>query len=141
MKFQLISLGGVKFDDEAYEVLIPTNDGDIAVLTNHEPLISSLRPGVIKIRRKASDKDDVREVFASYGGVLEVKEGGFVRVLVDAADNSEDINAAEAQKALEAAEKMKVDAKDKVALDHAQALIDRHTVRLNVAGLKRRHKG
>lgn len=133
MIFQLISLDGMKFDGEAYEVLIPTTDGDIAVLHNHEPLISALRPGVISVRSKVGGEP---EIFASYGGVLEVQEGGFVRVLVDAAEHGEEISTAEAQKALEAAQKLKADAKDQVSLDHAQALIDRQIVRLNVANLK-----
>jgi F-type H+-transporting ATPase subunit epsilon len=141
MIFQLISLDGLKFDGDAYEVLVPTTDGDIAVLHNHEPLISALRPGIITVRKKASDSNDSREVFAAYGGVLEVQEGGFVRVLVDSAEHSEDINAAEAQKALEAAEKHKAEAKDQVSLDHAQHLIDRQVVRLNVANLKIKRRG
>jgi hypothetical protein len=35
---------------------------------------------------------------------------------------------------------MKAEAKDQVSLEHAQALVDRTRVRLQVAGLKRRHR-
>jgi hypothetical protein len=36
--------------------------------------------------------------------------------------------------------KMKSEAKDQVSLDHAQQMVDRSAVRLQVAGLKRRHR-
>ncbi len=45
-----------------------------------------------------------------------------------------------AQKAFELAQKMKSEAKDQVSLEHAQTLIDRSSVRLQVAGLKRRRR-
>jgi hypothetical protein len=35
---------------------------------------------------------------------------------------------------------MKAEAKDEISLDHAQALVDRSSVRLHVAGIKRRHR-
>jgi hypothetical protein len=58
---------------------------------------------------------------------------------VDEADHADDISEAEAKAALERAQKMKVEAKDQVSLEHAQALVDRSSVRLQVAALKRRH--
>jgi F0F1-type ATP synthase epsilon subunit len=60
--------------------------------------------------------------------------------LVDEADHADEINEAEVQKALERAQKMKAEAKDQVSLEHAQQLVDRQAVRLQVAGLKRRHQ-
>jgi len=35
---------------------------------------------------------------------------------------------------------MKAEAKDQISLEHAQSMVDRQTVRLQVAGLKRRHQ-
>ncbi|MEI9913966.1 MAG: ATP synthase delta/epsilon chain alpha-helix domain-containing protein [Candidatus Saccharibacteria bacterium] len=60
--------------------------------------------------------------------------------MVDEADSADDINVSEAQAALERAKKMKTEAKDQISLEHAQSLVDRHEVRLHVAGLKRRHQ-
>ena len=42
---------------------------------------------------------------------------------------------------MERAKQMKAEATDEVSLEHAQALVDRHSVRLQVAGLKRRGSG
>lgn len=137
--FQLVSISGKKFDEDVYEVILPTLDGEIGVLQDHMPLVSVAKTGVIVVRRQPKDSDLQREFFATNGGVIEVSDNT-LRVLVDEADHTDDINEAETQKALERAQKMKAEAKDEVSLEHAQALIDRQQVRLQVAGLKRRHQ-
>ncbi len=138
-RFQLVSLSGKQFDDDVYEVVLPTLDGEIGVLQDHMPLISVATTGAIAVRRDPKDRDDQREYFASSGGVVEVANNR-LRVLVDEADHANAINETEVQKALDRAQKMKAEAKDQVSLEHAQQLVDRHAVRLQVAGLKRRHQ-
>lgn len=137
--FQLVSLSGKQFDEEVYEVVLPTMDGEIGVLKDHMPLVSVAKVGVIAVRRNAKDKDSDLIYFAINGGAIEVSDNE-LRVLVDDADNADELNESEVEKALALAQKMKAEAKDEVSLEHAQELVDRHTVRLNVAGLKRRHK-
>jgi len=137
--FQLVSLSGKQFDDDVYEVVLPTLDGEIGVMKDHMPLVSVAKVGVVAVRRDQKDSDSQREYFAINGGAIEVSDNQ-LRVLVDDADNADEISESEVQKALELAKKMKAEAKDEVSLEHAQELVDRHTVRLNVAGLKRRKK-
>jgi len=138
MKFQLITLNGFTFNDDAYSVVLPTADGEITVLGQHEPLMSALKSGVITIRKNASDTENRLDHYATYGGVLEVTKEA-VRVLVDEADSSDDINEQEAKRAHEEAQKLVANAKNQVDLEHAQAVVDRHAVRLQVAELRRRH--
>ena len=137
--FQLVSISGMKFDDEVHEVVLPTLDGEIGILQNHMPLVSVATTGAIAIRRQPRDSDTQREFFATNGGVIDIQDNT-VRVLVDEADHADDINEAEVQKALERAQKMKAEAKDQISLEHAQTLVDRQSIRLQVAGLKRRHQ-
>jgi len=137
--FELVALSGKKFDEEVYEVVLPTLDGEIGVLSHHMPLVSVATTGAIMVRRNPKDSDAKREFFATNGGVIEVADNT-LRVLVDEADHADELNEAEVQKALERAHKMKAEAKDQVSLEHAQALVDRQAVRLHVAGLKRRHQ-
>jgi len=137
--FQLVALSGTKFDDDVYEVTLPTLDGEIGVLQDHMPLVSVATTGAIAVRREPRDADHEREFFATNGGVIEVS-GNTLRVLVDEADHADDINEAEAEAAHERARAMLAEAKDQVSLEHAQSLVDRHAVRLQVAGLKRRHQ-
>lgn len=138
--FQLVSLGGVKFDEDVYEVTLPTLDGQIGVLDHHMPLVSVASDGMIAVRHKPTDPDDFRDYFAVSGGVIEVANN-VLTVLVDEADHADEVDAAEAQKAYDRAQKMKSEAKDQVSLEHAQSLVDRQAVRLQVAGVKRRRRG
>lgn len=139
INFQLVSLDGVKFSEDVYEIILPTMDGEIGVLPAHMPLISVAQRGVISVRRDKSHPDDMMIHFAVSGGAIEVT-GNSLRVLVDEADGSDEISEEEAREAHARALKLKSEAKDQVSLDQAQALIDRSAVRLQVAGLKRRSR-
>ncbi len=139
IKFQLVSLDGVKFSDDVYEITLPTMDGIIGVMPGHMPLISVAKRGIIYVRKNQVDRDDMREIFAISGGAVEVT-GDSLSVLVDEADASDEINEEEAKAALERAKKLKADAKDQVSLEQAQSLVDRSAVRLQVAGLRRRRR-
>ncbi|HVI69529.1 MAG TPA: ATP synthase F1 subunit epsilon [Magnetospirillaceae bacterium] len=136
MKLEFVTLAGAKLQQDVYEVILPTADGNIAVFPQHMPLVTTLVAGVITVRHKKGDADDAREVFASNGGVAEIT-GKSVRILVDEADRAEDIVEHEAKEALAAAHTLKAEAKDEIELERAEALIDRQAVRLKVAELRR----
>jgi F-type H+-transporting ATPase subunit epsilon len=139
MRFQLVSLDGIKFSEDAYSVILPTAAGQITLLPGHEPLLSVVVPGVITIRRDKSDPDHHLEHYATYGGVLEVTPDG-AKVLVDEATAGDEVSEAEAQKAHQHALDLLKNAKDQVELERAQSLVDRHAARLDLARIRRRHQ-
>lgn len=139
LKFQIITLSGIKFDEEVFQVQLPTPDGNIGVFLNHMPLVSLAVPGVIAVRRRERDSDDKVEYFATDGGVIEILDNT-IRVLSDEAVHAEDVHEESTRKALRVAEEAYKNAKDKVSLDKAQAMIDRQAVRLDVAKYKRRRR-
>ncbi len=139
MRFILTAISGNKYDGEAYEVVLPTKDGRIGVLSNHMPLFSVIAPGAIAVRKNAHDPDTALEYYATYGGAIEVSDNT-LKVLVDEAHQPDEINEAETREAIKRAEKILGEAKDQASLEHAQALVDRQLVRLHVAGLRRRHR-
>lgn len=139
MKLELITLDGVKVSEDVYEVMIPTPDGMIAVFPGHQRIVTLADNGVISIRHKKSDPDDYMSHFASYGGVVSVNPTT-VRILVDQADTADDILEEEARAALERAKELRDNVKDLEDLEKAKAEIDRHAVRLKVAGLRRRKR-
>lgn len=138
MNLELITLLGKKVDQDVYEVVIPTADGEIAVFPGHEPLVSIAVPGAIAVRYKKGDPDSKLDYFAVSGGIVEVSQKG-VRILVDEADHGDDIIESESKAALARAIEMRDTAKDQVELEKAHQLVDRHMVRLKVADLRRRH--
>lgn len=140
MHLQLITLSGVRVDEEAYELIAPTAAGEIAVFPGHEPIVTLVVPGTLSVRHKKSDPDKDLQFYAISGGILEINPK-FIRLLVDEADHGEDIIEAESKAALDRALKMHEEAHNQVDLDKARELIDRHQVRLRVADLhRRRHK-
>lgn len=139
LKFELVTLDGAKFGEEVFEVILPTNDGYIAIFPEHMPLVSIAVPGVISVRRKRTDPDSRLEYFATNGGIIEVGDNK-VRVLVDEADREDEINEQEAQKAFDHARELAKEAKDNLSLQQAQSLVDRQAVRLQVASLRRQKR-
>lgn len=139
MKLELITLDGPKISNDVYEVLVPTPDGVIAILPGHERIVTLAVNGVISIRHEKSDSDDQMEHFATYGGIVEVNPTR-IRVLVDEADTADDIIEEESRAAYDRAVKLRESVKDLEELEKAKAEIDRHAVRLKVAGLRRRKR-
>ena len=139
MQLELITLLGEKLNESVYEVMLPTQDGDIAVFPGHEALVSLARPGVLGVRKNKGDADNKIEYFAITGGVIEVT-GERVRVLVDAADTGADISEAQSQAALDAAVKLRDQAASQVELEKAVQMVERQAARLRVAELHRRRR-
>jgi F-type H+-transporting ATPase subunit epsilon len=139
MHLKLVTLTGTKFEDEVYEVVLPTLDGEIGVLPNHMPLISVATAGVVAVKKNRGDSDSQREFFAISGGVIEI-EHNQLNLIVDEADHADNINEAETEAAHERAKQLVSEAKDQVSLDRAQQLVDRTGARLEVAKLKRRRQ-
>ncbi len=57
------------FDDEALSMVVPGVDGEMEILAEHEPLISTLKAGTITIKTKDNPEG---EKFAIEKGILEV---------------------------------------------------------------------
>lgn len=81
-------------------VIVPGEAGDMGILPNHAPLLSTLRYGILTVRYQGRE-----EVFAIAGGVIEVQPE-IITVLADAAESVAEIDVARAQEARERAEKM-----------------------------------
>ena len=84
-------------NQQAEEMILPTNTGQMGVLTNHAPLITALDIGVMLIRAK----NDWTTI-ALMGGFALVKQNQ-VTVLVNEAESKETIDPIEAEKAFTAA--------------------------------------
>ena len=79
---QIISPDKYVFDEEIEMVIIPGKEGDIGVLSNHMPLITSLRLGNIYIYRNKK----IIKKFLVNGGILEVFENRCTLLAEDISD-------------------------------------------------------
>ena len=136
--FELASPAGTKFEDDVYEVLVPAQDGTIAVFEDHMPLISAAQPGVLSIRKKPGDKDDDMQTFAVNGGVMEV-DGKILRFIVDDISAPEEVSEKGAEEALSRAQELVSNAQSRVELAEAHRMLSHSHAQLNLARSKRRH--
>ena len=87
------------FSDTVDAVTVPTESGEVGILNNHAPLISTLKAGVLSYTRGGANE---RMVVA--GGFLEVSENN-VSVLADIAETAGDIDTDAARVECETLEK------------------------------------
>lgn len=80
MKLSIYSLKNIRYQGAIVSVNCKTMNGEITVLDNHQPLISILTPGIVKI----TDKEQKEQYVPISSGFLEVKDSNEVRMLVDA---------------------------------------------------------
>jgi len=116
-------------------IILPGAAGEMGILPHHSPVLTTLKYGVIKVRRGGRE-----ELFAVAGGVAEVQPT-IVTVLADAAENVEEIDVIRAQAARKRAEdalaKLSPDA-DQNAYLVMEAALRRSNLRLDVVRRYRR---
>ena len=67
LKLEIISPKERVFSAEAKQVVLPTESGEIGVLTGHVPLVTQLKLGIMKVINESS-----QEVFAIKGGFAQL---------------------------------------------------------------------
>ena len=87
------------FDGEADLVIARIADGELGVLVDHSPLVSTVEIGDVRIHQ-----DDERHIFATSDGFFKVSEN-LVQVLVEEAVPAEEIDVDEAENRVEEASK------------------------------------
>ena len=100
LKLEIVTPEKKVFDETVEAVTIPTAKGEIGILTNHAPLISTLKPGILSY----SNKGAVDRMVVS-GGFVEVSNNK-VSVLADVAERADEINVESARTEREDAEKI-----------------------------------
>ncbi|MCD4761844.1 ATP synthase F1 subunit epsilon [bacterium] len=100
IKFEIVTPERVVLKEKITQVSVPTKQGEITVLPNHIPLVASLQPGVILIKKSNGEED----VMSISGGFLEVLKNKVV-ILADMAERAEEIDIDEVEEARQRAEK------------------------------------
>ena len=88
----------VLYDGEADLVVARIADGDIGVMVDHAPVVSTVEVGAVRIT-----EDDERYVFATSDGFFKVSEN-LVQILVEEAVPPDEIDVNEAESRVEEAE-------------------------------------
>jgi F-type H+-transporting ATPase subunit epsilon len=116
--FNLVSPEAVLFSGDVEHVVVPGSEGEFGVLAGHAPLVSTLRPGVLKILGPGQPQRIV-----VIGGFAEVGPDGLT-VLADKAVPVEELDAAVIAQEIKDIEEDIADAKDEAQRDKLRQKLD-----------------
>jgi F-type H+-transporting ATPase subunit epsilon len=119
MHVDVVSAEESIFGGEAEFVVLPGEAGELGIYPRHAPLITRIRPGVVRIRIPGRTEEE--QVFVA-GGILEVQPH-VVTVLADTAIRGRDLDEAKANEALKRAEEARRHATDKMEIAQVEAEI------------------
>ena len=105
------------FAGDAEFVVLPGEAGELGIYPRHTPLITRIRPGVVRI--KMPGKAEEEQVFVA-GGILEVQPT-VVTVLADTAIRGHDLDEAKARDALAKAEEVRRNAGSELEIAKVEA--------------------
>ena len=98
IRCEIVSQDRMVWEGDADIVVVPGVAGEMGILPNHAPLLSTLKFGILKVRNKNDE-----ELFTIAGGVIEVQPD-LITVLADSAENVAEIDVARAEDARRRAE-------------------------------------
>ena len=136
MQVEVVSNEENIFSGEASFVVVPTQTGELGIYPRHEPIMSLVRPGALRLT-VPGQKEEV--LVAVSGGVLEVQPTKLT-VLADCAVRSAEMDQKRAEEAQKAAESGIHAAKDEKSLAAAQAALAVAIAQLKTLDYLRAHK-
>ena len=134
MRLEIVTAERLIYSEEVDILVAPGEDGELAILPSHAPLLTGLRPGEIRVVMGGEDS-----YIAVSGGFLEVMANK-VTILADTAEQADEIDEQRAEEALRRAEEQIATRPADMNLEQALASIRRSRARLNVAVRRRRRR-
>jgi F-type H+-transporting ATPase subunit epsilon len=105
------------FAGQAEFVALPGEAGELGIYPRHTPLITRIKPGIVRIKVPGKAEDE--QIFVA-GGILEVQPH-VVTVLADTAIRGKDLDEAKAREALQRAEEARRNANSDMEIAKAEA--------------------
>jgi F-type H+-transporting ATPase subunit epsilon len=115
IKVDIVSAEGAIWAGDANLVIAPARMGDVGIAPRHAPMMTTLRPGDLRVQRDGEDE----LYFYVTGGILEVQPA-LVTVLADTVLRAEQLDESAADAARKAAEETLKGAATREELAHAQ---------------------
>ena len=134
VKLDIVTAERVVFTDDVDLVIVPGIDGLMGILPHHAPLMTTLQPGELEIKKGGEEF-----FLAVTGGYIEVRPDRII-VLADAAERAEEIDIARAEAAKRRAEERLAHPAPGVDALQAEAALRRALTRIKVGERKRRRR-
>ena len=121
-KFDLVSPERLLVSEEVESVVIPGTEGEMTVLANHAPVMTTVKPGVVTV----TSAGGATERYCVFGGFADILPSGCT-LLAEEAVAVKDINRDDLAKRIQNAREDLTDAKDDAAKTKAQTYLDQLT--------------
>jgi len=131
LQLEIVTAERIVYSERVDLLVAPGADGELGILPNHSPLLTTLKPGEIRV-----EQNGVTSYIAVTGGFLEVIANK-ATILADTAEYADEINEERAEEAMKRAEQRVESAASAMDLQRAVAAMRRSQVRLRVARRKR----
>ncbi|MGM0493064.1 MAG: ATP synthase F1 subunit epsilon [Armatimonadota bacterium] len=120
---------GEVLDTEAVALRVTAWEGQLGVMARHAPMVARLRTGSAVV----TEAGGKTRWLAAVEGIIRVTDNQVV-MLVNAAEEAEDIDVERAQRALQRAQRRLSSREDETDISRAELALARAATRLNVAG-------
>ena len=134
MRLDIVTAEKLVYSDEVSSVVAPGAEGQLGILPNHAPLLTSLKPGELKVSKEGEETN-----IAVSGGFLDVLKN-VVTILADTAERAEDIDVERAEAALKRAQEKVNSSESDLDLERAIRALKRSQARVFVSKRKRSSK-
>jgi len=132
LHLEIVTSERTVFDGPVDMVTVPGGGGEMGILPNHAPVLSTLKAGELRVKIGAE-----MQIFAIGGGFIDIHSNRVI-ILADSAERGEEIDTARAEAArLRAQEMLKNPPANKEELVALESALRKSQVRLRVA--QRRH--
>lgn len=135
LHIDVVSAEESTYSGEAEFAVIPGEAGELGIYPRHTPLITRIKPGIVRIKPPSGGAEEL--IFVA-GGLLEVQPS-MVTVLADTAIRGQDLDERRANEALRKAEEARGRARDKQEVAAVEAEIATLTAQL--AALRKLRRG
>jgi F-type H+-transporting ATPase subunit epsilon len=121
-KFDLVSPERLLISEEVEAVIIPGAEGEMTVMANHAPVMTTIKPGVVTVKPAGG----AERRFVVFGGFADILPAGCT-LLAEEAVAVQDINRDDLSRRIQDAREDVSDAKDDASKAKAQEFLDHLT--------------
>jgi F-type H+-transporting ATPase subunit epsilon len=121
-QFELVSPERLLVSEQVESVVIPGAEGEMTVMANHAPVMTTIKPGVVTLKAASGQE----ERYVVFGGFADILPAGCT-LLAESAVSVKDIDRADIARRIQEAREDVADAKDEDTRAKAERFLNQLT--------------
>lgn len=121
-QFELVSPERLLVSEQVESVVIPGAEGEMTVMANHAPVMTTIKPGVVTLKAASGQE----ERYVVFGGFADILPAGCT-LLAESAVSVKDIDRADITRRIQEAREDVADAKDEATRTKAEQFLNQLT--------------